>query len=168
MGMFQQRTNRKRSKTRFSKITQRFIINQTSPRACLHHKLHGLKDGHSKGLDGTGVPEEKESCRLINWECDKPDDPTILFQVVALSPLIPLRHLGRGASNKDSRESSSLVKVTSCVNSGPILKCPKKLYSPSTIWSSYRLWREGNEPGSSASATFVAIVIGNMPGDNDW
>ena len=98
-------------KNQIFKMDTEIYITQTSPRACLHHKLHGPKDGHSKGLDGTGVPVENESYRLINWECDKPDDPTILFQVVALSPLIPLRHLGRGDSNRDSRESSSLVKV---------------------------------------------------------
>ena len=134
MGMFQQ-TIGKRSKTRFSKWTQRCIINQTSPRACLHHKLHGPKDGHSKGLDGTGVPVEKASYRLINWECDQPDDPTILFQVVALSPLIPLRHLGRGASSGDSRESSSGHGHLGVI-SDPILKYP----TPSMpLWKSTTL-----------------------------
>ena len=40
--------------------THEFLVTRDSPRACLHHKLHGPEHGHSERPDRTGVPENRD------------------------------------------------------------------------------------------------------------
>ena len=52
-------------------------IGEYPPRTGLHHELHGLEDRHPEAGDAARVPQH----------------PTVLLQVVALRPLVPLAHL---------------------------------------------------------------------------